>query len=403
MPRKSTTAIGANLITHGSGSAVPPPAGIKAKCRRLVARGLYHTGLLRGMERLARTHEFQDTAGSRLPRLRRSSTPKFGILCYHRVGTEGVPLFSRLQPRVFEMQMRYLRKHYRIVSLGQLCHELREADPVEPTLAITFDDGYRDLYIHAFPVLKKYEIPATIYLIGQCVETGEVPWYDRIFLALKSAPGPSLDAKMDSLRTFELSSPEARVQAAWNIVCYLRTIPDIHRRAWCAAFEGRFQLPQKELEGRMLDWDQVRAMYRGGVFFGAHTMTHPSVSRLDVDELEEELGRSRRILEERLGVPVTDFSYPFGKPSDRSLAAEEFLTGCGYRSAVTTAEGANLPSAHPLRLRRLQIQDDPSLADFAFDLSRMFLEHPCDQPLSSEFEAHGVISTARVNAERKVS
>jgi peptidoglycan/xylan/chitin deacetylase (PgdA/CDA1 family) len=133
-------------------------------------------------------------------------------------------------------------------------------------------------------------------------------------------------------------------------------------------------MPPEALMNRFLDWDQVRTMHRGGIFFGSHTMTHPCVSRLDGDELQEEIGESKRLLENRLGGPINDFAYPFGKPSDRSAAAEKFLKNCGYRSAVTTEYGINRPGANRFCLRRMQIGDGRRLSDFAFDLSRMFLE-----------------------------
>ena len=359
-------------------SATPPLSGwVKEVCKRTIARWLHFSGLMRGIERLARTHELRTPPGFRLPRLRRSSSTKFGILCYHRVGTDGVPRFSRLDPGVFEAQMRYLRKHYRIVSLGQLCRELQEGESVEPTVSITFDDGYRDLYTHAFPVLQRYQIPATIYLIGRCMETGEVPWYDRIFVGFEVAPGPVLELDIGGPQRFELSSPAARTQAAWETVCKLRGIPDSLRRKWCATFERQISLPEDALQGRMLDWKQVRTMHRGEVFFGAHTMTHPVVSQLPPYALAEELGRSKRCLEQGLDAPVEDFAYPFGKEADiYSSVTQDFLVHAGYRSAVTTVEGCNTPGVNPYRLRRMQISDDSSLASFAFNLGRMFLETP---------------------------
>src|SRR5262249_54739395 len=151
---------------------------------------------------------------------------QFGILCYHRVGTEGVPLFSQLQPALFRSQMQYLKKRYRIISVGQLCNEIQSGVPSRPALAITFDDGYRDLYTYAFPVLQEFQVPATIYLIGRCMEFGEVPWYDRIFLALKDTLGTSIELDLDGPNRFELSSKMARHETAWNIVSYLRTKPD---------------------------------------------------------------------------------------------------------------------------------------------------------------------------------
>jgi peptidoglycan/xylan/chitin deacetylase (PgdA/CDA1 family) len=351
-----------------------PSAKSKWPRRRIAASALYHTGSLGVADRLAWTHDLKRGAGSAFPRLRPATGSKFGILCYHRVGTDGIPLFSRLAPRMFDAQMRHVRKHFRVVSLGQLCREMQEGLPVKPTLAVTFDDGYRDLHTHAFPVLRKYQIPATIYLVGQCMETGEVPWYDRIFLALKVAPGTLLELGMESPRRFELSSPASRAAAAWEIVSYLRTIPNGRRLAWCAAFERRIPLPRRELDGRMLDWQQVRSMSRAGVFFGAHTMSHPVLSQLEAPALEAELVSSKQVLEQGLDALVEDFAYPFGKPEDCGPDAEKLLKRYGYKSGVTTTSGVNTTGANVFRLHRYQIDEEDSLPSFAFDLSRMFLE-----------------------------
>jgi peptidoglycan/xylan/chitin deacetylase (PgdA/CDA1 family) len=353
-------------------------AEAKELCRKVVSQGLYRTGLLRTVDRLSRSRELSPVEGSRLPRLRRSAGSKFGILCYHRVGTDGVPIFSRLQPKRFRAQMEHIRGNYRVVPLGQLCREMQDETSAEPTLAITFDDGYRDLYTHAFSVLQEYQLPATIYLIGRSVESGEVPWYDRIFLALEAASGTSFEVEMDGIRKFAVSSPTSRTEAAWEIVSYLRTKPDAWRQKWCASFEKQVSIGPEEAEGCMLNWDQVRTMHQAGVSFGAHTMSHPSVSRLDSESLEGELGESKRLLERGLGAPIEDFAYPFGKPEDRSQEAENFLARSGYRSAVTTTEGFNISGTNRFQLRRLSISDDWSLVDFAFNVSRMFLETPAE-------------------------
>jgi peptidoglycan/xylan/chitin deacetylase (PgdA/CDA1 family) len=379
---------------HNSGRAGKPWASgarlptrsFKEKFRRAVASGLYHAGLLSIVRRLESKFEISSVEGSRLPRLRRSVSSKFGILCYHRVGTEGVPVFSRLPPVVFERQMRYLKNHYRIVPLGQLCRELLGGSDAPPTLAITFDDGYRDLYTYAFPVLQKYSIPATIYLIGKSMQTGEAPWYDRIFVAIGAFSDPVLEVELNESREFTLSNSVARAAAAWEIVCYLRSIPDVRRRKWCFDFEQRLHPPALQLEGRMLNWGQVRAMQNGGVSFGAHTMTHPCVSQLNSTQLQEELVQSREGLEEGLQAAVEDFAYPFGKSSDCSATAEAVLARSGYRSAVTTTAGLNTPGANPFRLRRMQISDDPSMPLFGFNLARMFV----DGDLGSQAEIDGI-------------
>jgi peptidoglycan/xylan/chitin deacetylase (PgdA/CDA1 family) len=359
-----------------------PSLSAKEKLRHGLAASLHASGALGLLRRFEGTRQIFSSPASRWPKIRRFAGPKFVILCYHRVGTEGVPLFSRLDPRVFEMQMKYVRKHYRLVSLGQMCREIANGDVVQPTLAITFDDGYRDLYTHAFPVLRKYEIPATIYLIGQCMETGESPWYDRIFVALDQASGSSLELEMDVPRQFALTSVAARRKAAWEIVCFLRTISDAMRRKWCLEFEKRMKPPQDKLEQRMLDWNQVRSMQGSGIYFGAHTMTHPSVAHLETGRLEGELSSSRILLEAGLDAPAEDFAYPFGKLSDCFSAGDGYLARCGYRSAVTTVEGINSRGANLFRLNRMQIGDDHSLSLFAFNLARMFFESVSENSIS---------------------
>ena len=365
-------------MPEGTQSAVQNAQGFNAKAlvRSAISAGLYHTGLMAVVRGLAKSHYLEQVSGSAVPKLRSDLSSKFAILCYHRVGTEGVPYFSRLEPDVFEAQMRYLRKHYRIISLSELYAELQEGRKVEPTIAITFDDGYRDLYSFAYPVLQKYQIPSTIYLIGQCMETGEAPWYDRIFAAIKCLNISMLEIELDESRSFLLNSQESRNAAAWEIVCYLRSIYDVQRRTWCTEFERRYPVPQDEITSRILNWNQVREMSRNGVDFGAHTMTHPSVSHLEGDGFTEELVNSRKLLESRLDKEIPDFAYPFGKDTDRSEISEQALQTAGYRSAVTTIDGYNSHGANPFQLRRFQIGNDSSMPGFAFGISRLFLECP---------------------------
>ncbi len=339
----------------------------------MVASGLYHSGMLRLMQRVSRSYELRSNSARRPPRWGRVTGPKFVILCYHRIGTEGIPLFSGLPPQVFEAQMRYLRQRYRVISLEELCHELEEPQTMDQAVVVTFDDGYRDTFIHAFPILQKYRVPATIFLIVGSVETGEVPWYDRVFLTLKVLPGGQLDLELDCPRRFDLPSPAARLRAAEEIVGYLRTVPDSRRRECCAALERLVVLPKEELAERMLTWEQVRRMQREGMAFGSHTMTHPVVAQLPPAEMERELMQSRLILEQRIGSPVRNFAFPFGQLSDCGPIDGETLSRFGYQAVVTTIPGVVVPGMNRYALRRLSIGGESSLAMFALHLNRAFL------------------------------
>jgi peptidoglycan/xylan/chitin deacetylase (PgdA/CDA1 family) len=296
-------------------------------------------------------------------------------------------LFNGLPPHIFEAQMRYVSRRYRVVSLDQLCDEMERPTQEGHAVAVTFDDGYRDLYTHALPVLQKYQIPATVFLPVACMETGQVPWYDRVFLALKALPGDHFDVCLDRRRRFLLSSFEARIQVATEIIQYLRTLPDQKRREHCENLEAQVTLPREELANRMLTWDQIRTMCRAGICFGSHTMTHPVVSRLTQTQLESELRQSKQILEERIGTPVRHFAFPFGRPADCGTAAPAVLAECGYRSAVTTVEGICAPGDKLFALPRLQTGEERSLSMYAFKLNQHFLSATCEHSVAAPYSS----------------
>lgn len=334
---------------------------------------MYRTGLLNLLGPLSQRYEVCSRPGRRFPILRRPAQPKYSILCYHRVGTEGIPFYSTLCPSVFEAQMRFLREHFRVISLGQLCYELEHPTDARHGVAVTFDDGYSDLYTYALPILRKYEIPATIYLTADCIETGNVAWYDRIFLALQVAPGPTIDLPMNGGSRASLGSAQQRVDLGGHIVTALRRTSALERKRFCSLLEQQVSLPDAMLEARMLSWKQVAEMRSAGIFFGSHTLSHPVLSGLSAEEVHRELSESKRILEARLGEPVLDFAYPFGKAADYGPVGPATARSCGYRSAVTTAWGTNTPGADMHALRRVQLGDESTLAKFGLQLHREFL------------------------------
>ncbi len=355
-------------------SEVLPTGPRRFEWREGIAQGLYHSGLLRLMQSFSRSFQLQFVQGSSWPRWQRATTPKYVILCYHRVGTGGVPFYSELSTELFEAQMSYLKERFRLLSLEEVRRGLQDPAAVDFGVAVTFDDGYRSVYANAFPILQKYQIPATVFLTVDSIETGQVAWYDRIFLILQVLPPGRLELELDRSRRFELSSREARIVTALEIMSLLRTLPDWRRRECCADLEKRVRLPQEELANRMLNWHQVQTMQRAGISFGSHTMTHPVVSRLTPAEMEKEFAESKRVLEAKLDCPVLDFAFPFGKLEECGLEiTSPLMSRCGYRSAVTTEPGVNNPNVNTFALYRSQIGGERNLAMFAFRLHQLFL------------------------------
>jgi peptidoglycan/xylan/chitin deacetylase (PgdA/CDA1 family) len=347
-------------------------------------KGLHYSGALQLARRLSKSHEIPPDSSLPFPRFARVKTPKFVILCYHGIGESGNPLSVAPSRELFDAQMRFLCENYRVASLEEACGELCSGAKSDPGVVITFDDGYRSAYNVAFPILQQYRLPATIYLTVDSVETGQVAWYDRVFLAMAVAPSGELQLDLQGPWRFQLNSPEDRLRAALEVVALLRTLPNSLRCECCALLENRIGLPQNALSSRVLTWEEIHIMHSAGITFGSHTLSHPVVSQLAPLELEQELGASKCLLEKKLRIPVLDFAFPFGKASDCSPAALEMLSRCGYRSAVTTVPGVNTPQANLFELRRMQVGVDGSMARFAFDLARAFLQadelHPLNAP-----------------------
>jgi len=349
------------------------PGSYRESIKTLAASGLHLSGALRAAQAFSNRFELRRSSSGR-PTIGRATGPKFAIVCHHRIGSGGVPYYSSFSPEAFEKQIRFLRSNYRIVSMDELCRGLDEKDSRQ-AVAITFDDGYRDVYIHAFPILRRYNVPAMVYLTAGAAETGEISWYDRVFAIAMNSRRYALEIDIDGPRRFVLASPESRMLAATEIVKALRGCSNRERIAACVALESQGSVPAVEVRDRMLTWQQIHEMRKAGISFGAHTMNHPVVKRLDADEREQELGQSKRLLENRLQQPVEHFAYPFGSVSDVDAETCSLLPSFGYRSAASTAWGMNVPNTNRFLLRRIG-GEVPSLPLFSFYLRQLFLSTP---------------------------
>lgn len=365
--------------------------------RRLAVEALHSTGATALLQRISKKYQ------RRRNTLERRRDSKFIILNYHRVGTGGVPLYCNLSAELFEAHMRYLRANYPLVSLAEICECLNSGAKGHIGVAVTFDDGYIGTYTEALPVLEQYAIPATIYLPAGCIESGELGWYDKIFLQLMHFKGEKLDVLLDRPRRFELKDTESRLRKAEEIISYLRTCPDLERQEICEYLEKVAAVPPHESNHRMMTWDHAREMQAAGLNFGCHTMTHRVVSRLSAQEVDYELGASKSLIEARLGCAVLDFAFPFGKRGDRGLSKER-IRAFGYRSAVTTESGANSQTSSPYELRRMLTgNDDESLASFVFRLNQLMLASSevswsrNELPTANAGEAHSQAAKARTN------
>jgi peptidoglycan/xylan/chitin deacetylase (PgdA/CDA1 family) len=260
-----------------------------------------------------------------------------------------------------------LKRHFRVTPLSEIARALSAGELLPPsTLAITIDDGYRDILTEAFPVFQKWEIAATVYLISDFLDGVNWPWWDQVDFALKHTRKESVSICLngDALE-MSLKNGAQKEAAAEEITERIKRIPNRSRLSFMKDLGGTFEVDiprQPPEEGAPLTWNEARTLADAGIEFGAHTKTHPILPNVeDTATLQEEIAGSKARIEQELGRPVIHFCYPNGDWND---ATEAVVKRSGFATTVTTAAGLNPPNADRFRLKRLSVE--PGLSNEYF-------------------------------------
>jgi len=305
-------------------------------------------------QRVSRQYQISVSPNGGRPKLglQRREQPTARILYYHRVNDENDPFSPAISTTLFEQEMRILSRHHKVVSLSEMLIRLA-GESSEPVIVVTFDDGYQDNFHNAFPILRRYGLPATIFLTTGGIDQTEALWFEQLAQAIKRTSKEFIDLEMDLPRRLWMRTPTERLEANDRLFRLLREMPDAERRQWLDfTFQQLAVGAERDSRNRMLTWDQIRLMEKGGITFGGHTVTHPFLSRLPQEQAAWEVGECKRRIEEELQCPADYFAYPNGRNEDIVDSNRELLRNSGYRAAVTTIWGMNYPSTDLMTLRR---------------------------------------------------
>jgi peptidoglycan/xylan/chitin deacetylase (PgdA/CDA1 family) len=324
----------------------------RADLRQGIASGLHRAGLTRGL-----------TTAAGWAR----QGPAFPILTYHRVNDHRDPFFAALPTTAFERQVQHLARHYTVLPVEDLVDRMRAGAVPRNAAAITFDDGYRDTLTHAAPILAGHGLPATVFLATGFIGTSEVPWYDRLATAVKLSQRPSVIAP--SGEELALGTVEDRLRALARTRSHLKTLPEERfRRAFARLLESLGSTERQSTKNAMLTWDDVHALRGLGFRIGAHTVTHPILSRVTAERARAEVLGSREMIQGACGAAPRAFAYPNGGPADYTSAVVDVVREAGFSCAVTTRFGLNTVRTSPWELRRGQPWEE-HLPTFALKLA----------------------------------
>jgi peptidoglycan/xylan/chitin deacetylase (PgdA/CDA1 family) len=275
------------------------------------------------------------------------------IFYYHRVNDDNDPFFSAISTSLFEQQMHYLARHYRVLSMTQLLRHLQAGDSLETVVAITFDDGYADNYHNAFPILQRFGLPATIFLTTGSIDSPQPLWFEQLAEVVKKTTREFIDVEIDVPRRLWMRTQKERLASNEAILHGLRVLEDSERQVRLAEIlQYLGPVTTSERRNKMLTWDQVRRMKECGIDFGGHTVNHPFLSRMPLSSATWEISECKRRIEEELQHAVEYFAYPNGRAQDFGETSKELLRSAGYRAAVTTIWGMNYRSTDAMELRR---------------------------------------------------
>lgn len=275
------------------------------------------------------------------------------IVMYHRFtrSEEG----RSISARAFREQLDYLAAHYRLVPLSFIGDLLANGKPLPPGLAaITIDDGYRDAYEIAFPLLRERNAPATLFVVTDFIDRKTWIWPDKLrFLTLHTQDNILNRTREGRAFCQRLNDQASRLESIARINSILKLMPDEIKDEMIESIAASLgvELPAAPPpEYGPITWEQAREMDAADVEIGSHTRTHSILTNIDGERLRRELRDSKSRLESILNRSVELFCYPNGNTNE---SVEREVKLAGYKCAVATEEGLNDERSNPLTLMRI--------------------------------------------------
>jgi peptidoglycan/xylan/chitin deacetylase (PgdA/CDA1 family) len=274
--------------------------------------------------------------GFRLARFLTRSHPR--VLMYHRFSN--VEVKQKVSSAIFEQQIIELKNNFNVHPLSRICELIRQRQPLpHHCISLTIDDGYDDFHDIAYPILKKYKIPATVYVTSDFIDRKLWLWPDKIAYILKNTGAKALTYTLpdNTTRTLSLLTVSDR-DSAWSVLNdHCLSIGHEERSIFIHQLSLDLAVTvgaEPELDYAPMSWSAVRELSNNGIEIGAHSRTHPVLSNLGRDRLLEEIKGSKKRIEQFISRPVTAFCYPNGQRPDYNDLVKRIVIESSFSSAT---------------------------------------------------------------------
>ncbi len=289
--------------------------------------------------------------------------PVWLVVMYHRVITnpadDPFQLGMCVTKRRFREQIAFFRDYFEPIGLGEGVRRRQEGLPMpRRAVSITFDDGYVDNLSTAWPILREYGMPATVFVTtGERVD-GPGLWWDRVIHAVANTTAPTLDLSSIGLNSVSGTLALGRLHRAGSLTSLLALLwehdIDTTLEAVGCIEQALCPLPNPNTLPARLSDEDIATLHREGVEIGAHTIHHPDLRMTSDERMQQELLEPKRTLESIIGATVDGFAYPRGLSDGRVIKA---VGNAGYRYAVATQRGLNRGGNNPFLIERMGAPD----------------------------------------------
>ena len=291
------------------------------------------------------------------------------ILMYHGIVDRPliIPDSCMVHVDAFRSQMRHLSRNFKVVSLTDAVRLIHENSIKEPTVVITFDDGYQNNFDLALPILEEESLPATIFLATLFVDSDTTIWTGLLQNAFSKSDLPNFEWRE---KTFQLATPEQRLASLKTVKSMLKDNPqdslfdEVHSIVEMLG-NGRSIALDDDSPYRMLDSKSLSQLVKSDLIdICAHTHSHYVLSRIPASTQKQEILQSLDIIEQHSGERCTTFAYPNGTKADYDRHCLEILREAGIDAAVTTEPGTCHADSPPLELERIAVDANADMSSF---------------------------------------
>lgn len=276
---------------------------------------------------------------------------KLQVFIFHRILAKPDSLLpGEPDAKQFDWMVRLIGRNFNVLPFGRAVSLLKSGSLPKAAACITFDDGYKDNFSVALPILQRHGLTATFFIATSFLDGGRM-WNDDIIEAIRLLPNETADLKEFGLDRYDLTTPTNRVNAIGTILGKLKYQPHGQRQAVARKIAQHAGVDDRS--GLMMSADDVRAMRTAGMELGGHTHSHPILKSLTDDEAYSEITRGKSELETVLSEQVKVFAYPNGNPQlDLSPQHIEMIRQAGFTAAATTQQAIATVKTDPFMMPR---------------------------------------------------